>query len=125
MDTDTSTKQSTNQGLLVQYVTGFILSIALTLAAYSLVVQRTLPVRWIIISIVGLAVAQLFVQLFFFLHMGNERKPRWNLMAFLFMVMVVVIVAFGSLWIMNNLDYNMMPAGEMERYMHEQNEKGF
>jgi heme/copper-type cytochrome/quinol oxidase subunit 4 len=29
---------------------------------------------------------------------------------FLFMLIVLVIVVGGSLWIMHNLDYNMMPS---------------
>jgi hypothetical protein len=39
--------------------------------------------------------------------------------------MLVVIVA-GSLWIMNNLNYNMMMTPEqMDAYMSKQREKGF
>lgn len=110
--------------VLRQYIVGLSLSIVLTLAAYGLVVQGNLPVRAIIGVIVGLAVVQLFVQLFFFLHMGTEKKPRWNMMAFAFMALIVVIVAFGSIWIMHNLDYNMMP-DNMNQYMREQSEKGF
>ncbi len=54
----------------------------------------------------ALAVTQLLVQLLFFLHLGRESKPRWNLIVLAFAVMVVVIVVFGSLWIMKNLQYN-------------------
>jgi cytochrome o ubiquinol oxidase operon protein cyoD len=68
----------------------------------------------------GLAVVQLFVQLYFFLHMGDESKPRWNLMAFLFMLLVLVIVVFGSLWIMKNLDYHMSPSDTSNYMMHEE-----
>ena len=35
------------------------------------------------------------------------------------------ILVFGSLWIMQNLDYNMMPVHQMDEYMIEQNKKGF
>jgi cytochrome o ubiquinol oxidase operon protein cyoD len=73
--------------------------------------------------IVGLAIIQLFVQLFFFLHLGEESKPRWNLMVLLFAAMVVIIVVFGSLWIMNNLNYNMMP--DMNNKTELQDQKGF
>jgi heme/copper-type cytochrome/quinol oxidase subunit 4 len=46
------------------------------------------------------------VQLIFFVHLDQERKPRWNLMVLLFAVLVVVIICFGSLWIMKNLNYH-------------------
>jgi cytochrome o ubiquinol oxidase operon protein cyoD len=96
-----------------------VLSIALTMAAYLSVVNDILTGKTLIMVIVGLAVAQLLVQLLFFLHLGNEAKPRWNLVIFLFMVLVLSIVVGGSLWIMNNLDYNMMPH-EMHEYMLEE-----
>src|SRR3546814_1615888 len=41
--------------------------------------------------------------------MGKGSDSRWNLIMFLFMVLVVFIVVVGSLWIMANLNYNMMP----------------
>jgi cytochrome o ubiquinol oxidase operon protein cyoD len=69
----------------------------------------------------GLAVGQLLVQLGLFLHMGSEPKPRWNLMATLFSLMVVIIVVGGSLWIMNNLNYNMMsPSDTDNAIMHDE-----
>lgn len=101
-------EQTKNNSLLVSYVIGFILSIVLTLLAYILVVNHILEGALLVAVIVGLAIIQLFVQLFFFLHLGKESKPRWNLLMFSFALSVVIIIVFGSLWIMNNLDYNMM-----------------
>jgi heme/copper-type cytochrome/quinol oxidase subunit 4 len=46
------------------------------------------------------------VQLFFFLHIGRESKPRLNAAAFLFATLVVTILVAGSLWIMDNLNYH-------------------
>jgi cytochrome o ubiquinol oxidase operon protein cyoD len=77
----------------------------------------------LVLVIVGLAVVQLLVQLIFFLHLGKESKPRLNLTIFAFMLLVVGIVAIGSLWIMHNLDYNMMPK-EMNEHMLDQYDKG-
>jgi cytochrome o ubiquinol oxidase operon protein cyoD len=101
------------ESALLAYVTGFVLSIALTLFAYYFVIAHVnshhLSFSHKVVSLIisGFAVLQLYVQLFFFLHLGHEAKPRWNLLAFLFALLVVVILVFGSLWIMNNLDYNM------------------
>lgn len=96
-------------GTLQSCVAGFLICIALTLAAYFLVAENVLS-KWasnIVISALGLI--QVFFQLLLFLHLGNEPKPRWNLLAFLFMVAVVAILVFGSLWIMYNLDSRVMP----------------
>lgn len=99
--------------LFSSYVLGFVLSIVLTLAAYFLVVNELASYWGLIIAIFTLAIFQVLIQLLLFLHMGHEPKPRRNLLVFLFMAMVVVIIAGGSLWIMNNLNYNVMPQMDM------------
>lgn len=95
-------------GSIKSYTTGFILSIALTIIPYLIVVNAWLRGSLLVAVLLGFAVLQLYVQLVFFLHMGRSRDQRWNLVAFLFMVLVVLIVVIGSLWIMNNLNYHMM-----------------
>lgn len=103
----------------VTYVTGFILSLLLTAGAFMLVMNRTLSGDNAIIAIVSLAVIQLFVQLFFFLHLGREKKPYMNLSVLLLAAGTIGIIIGGSLWIMRNLDYNMMMTPEETRtYMH-------
>lgn len=100
-------------GSVRAYSVGFVLSLALTLTAYVITVREVWHGWTLIGALATLAVTQLFVQLVCFLHVGKESKPRWNLMVMLFAVMVVVIVVFGSLWIMKNIQYNhnhMTPA---------------
>lgn len=116
-------EHTAGHGSYVSYTIGFILSVVLTLSAYFLVVDQILTGTTLALAIVGLAVAQLFVQLVFFLHLGSEKGPRWNQMIFWFALLVVLIVVIGSMWIMANLDYNMMPQ-EMEQYMLDQTKKG-
>jgi len=88
------------------YTTGFVLSLALTLAAYYSVVNHKFSGNALLYWVAWLAIIQFFVQMIFFLHLGRETRPRWKLVAFLFMTMVVGILVFGSLWIMQNLDYH-------------------
>lgn len=96
-------------GSMISYIVGFILSIALTLSSYFLVIQNVFS-KWMLIAFIsGLGVMQMIVQLLLFLQLGDEAKPRWNLLAFLFMVLVVFLLVFGSLWIMYNLDDRVMP----------------
>ena len=93
-------------GSVLSYTVGYALSIVLTLVAYY-VASKQVTTGWALIyALCALAVAQLFVQLSFFLHLGRESKPRWNLTVFLFALMVVIILVFGSLWIMKNLSYD-------------------
>lgn len=106
-------------GTLLSYSVGFALSIILTLAAYVSVVNKSQNARTVVIIIVGLAIAQLLTQLLFFLHLGRESKPRLRLVVFLFMTLVLGILVIGSLWIMDNLDYNMMPH-EVNEYLQKQ-----
>lgn len=99
------------------YVYGFGLSLTLTGSAFLMVQNHSLSRRGIILTLAGLVVAQLLVQLLLFLNLGGEGKPRWNLQAALFALMIVVIVAGGSLWIMHNLNYHMQTPAEMNQYL--------
>lgn len=108
------------RGILKLYLTGFVLSIALTLAAYFAVDEYLLDRRVLVFAISALAIVQAFVQLIFFLHLGKESRPRWNMLVFLFMLLVVAIIVLGSLWIMYNLNDRVMSPMEMDRYMRHQ-----
>lgn len=92
-----------------KYLAGFILSLALTLIPYY-AVTHNVSSRFVIGSVLTIAaISQVFVQLYYFLHLGQESKPRWKAYTLYFAVMILVILVFGSLWVMNNLNYNMMP----------------
>lgn len=95
------------------HVIGFVLSIVLTLAAYFLVTEHFFSTVNTLIAIGAMAAIQAYLQLYFFLDLGNEPKPRWNMMHFLFMLLVLVVIVGGSMWIMHHLNYNMMPPMDM------------
>lgn len=109
------------------YVIGFGLSLGITIIAFvAALVQietegRAYDAFWLVAGLVGLAIVQLAVQMLFFFHLGHETRPRLNTVSFLFMLMVVGIIGIGSLWIMYNLDDNMMP--NVEEYII--NDEGF
>jgi len=108
-----------NPGSLATYIIGFVLSVLLTLAAYVSFTSNILSGKELLFALIAPAIAQLLVQLVFFLHLGKESRPRWNLTVFLFMLIMVGIVVIGSLWIMHNLDYHMMPH-DAEHYLLEE-----
>jgi cytochrome o ubiquinol oxidase operon protein cyoD len=94
------------------YIVGLALAGLLTAASFyfagsSLVWAPAIPILLIV-----LAVAQMGVHLVFFLHVTTGPDNTNNVLALAFGVMVVVLVVFGSIWIMGHLNHNMMP-GEM------------
>ena len=88
------------------YALGFLASIVLTLLAYFIAVKYLNWASHLTVAILGLF--QAWLQLSLFLHLGSQPKPRWNLTVFLFTIMVTLILVIGSLWIMENLNYNLM-----------------
>lgn len=114
-------KHDRTNGSLHTYVSGFILSVTLTLAAYVLVTSDAYSKWTIALAIAALAVIQFVVQLLFFLHLGRESKPRWRLLVFSFMLLVVGILVIGSLWIMYSLNYRMtFTPQQINNYMQDQ-----
>ena len=91
------------------YITGFILSAVLFVVATLLVESHAASTLVLAASIGVLALLLLIVQTrcFFHLNMKNE-EGRWDFMTFLFTIMIILIVVAGNLWIMYNLNYNMM-----------------
>jgi len=95
-------------GTYKSYIIGFVISLILTLTSFFLVIERMIDGWALIYIICTLGFIQAIIQLLFFLHMGQEEKPHWDVLVFSFMVLVVLIVVVGSIWIMDNLDYRMM-----------------
>jgi cytochrome o ubiquinol oxidase subunit IV len=120
-----SKTQATHAGI-GSYVIGFVLAVTLTLLAYVIVVNHLAAGFTLIATLLGLAAVQLLVQLVFFLHLGRDKNSRWNVASFYFMLLVLVIFVGGSLWIMSNLNYNMMMSPEdMNKFMLDQSMRGF
>jgi cytochrome o ubiquinol oxidase operon protein cyoD len=105
------------KGPVLEYVAGFVLSLGLTITAYAFVAGGSLGHTALMCILVTLALVQTVVQLLFFLHLRQESEPRWKLLVFDFMLVIVVILVFGSLWIMDNLHYNMMSPEETDQHI--------
>jgi len=90
------------------YAVGFFSSLGLTVISFFLVASKLFSDQVTLYSILGLALIQATIQMIFFLHLGQEAKPRWETLIFYFMVLVLVIIAFGSLWIMFDLNERVM-----------------
>ncbi len=91
------------------YLLGCLLSLGLTLVAYTVAVERVAVGRWFIAVLGTLCGIQAIIQLVLFLHVGQEQPPRWHSLAFVLMLLLLAIFVVGSIWIMDSLNYNDMP----------------
>lgn len=87
---------------------GLVFSLLLTVASYRILTRYHLTHTHLVVTLFTLGIVQALLQFVFFLHLGVEKKPRWNLMLFLFTLLVLILVIGGSIWIMENLNYNLM-----------------
>jgi len=98
---------------LLGYLVGLGLAVLLTatsffIAGTDLVWQPSIPVALIV-----LAIAQMGVHLVFFLHITTGPDNANNVLALAFGLLIVFLVIGGSLWIMANLNHNMMPVDQI------------
>ena len=96
-------------GSLRSYVVGLVLSLLLTLASFGAVMADVMPRDVGLAVIVVLCVAQLVVQLVWFLHIGTARDQRSNTGIFICTAFLIVVIVGLSLWVMHNANSNMMP----------------
>lgn len=115
-----STSLTTNRSLIL-YAIGFIGSLILTLSSYILVTEAFFDGWTTAIVISSLAIVQCILQLLFFLHLKDESRPRWQLWSLVSMLIIFVVIVFGSIWVMHDLNGRMMPShDEMLEYMDRQ-----
>lgn len=101
------------RGEIAGYLIGLGLATLLTFVSFfvaktNLVWQPSIP-----IALVVLAIAQIAVHLIFFLHITTAPDNTNNILALAFGILIVALVVGGSLWIMVNLNCNMMPMDRM------------
>jgi cytochrome o ubiquinol oxidase subunit IV len=94
-------------------VIGLALSVLLTAASFYVVYTQLIWGPAIPVALVVLAVAQIGVHLVFFLHITTAPDNTNNVLALAFGVLIVALVIGGSLWIMDNLNRNMLPMHQM------------
>jgi cytochrome o ubiquinol oxidase operon protein cyoD len=104
-----SNHPSKDRGTSEPYIVGFILSLLFTIIPYVMVVNKLVTGHALLGLILGIAVIQMIIQIVFFLHLGRERKPRWQLYFFGGTVIGILTVVGGSVFIMSHLHSNMSP----------------
>lgn len=91
----------------ISYIIGFVLSLVFTAIPYYLVSSKVVTGNRLLTTILSFAVLQMAIQVFFFLHLGRGPKPFYNIVFFVGTVGIILVVVIGSIFIMNNLHYNM------------------
>lgn len=89
--------------------TGFVISLLLTLVSFGMVMSDKFPTSVTLTVIVTLAVLQIIAQMHFFLHLDISPSQRWNVMALIYTLIIIVFLVAGTLWIMYNTGIRMMP----------------
>ncbi|MGA9456180.1 MAG: cytochrome o ubiquinol oxidase subunit IV [Pseudolabrys sp.] len=95
------------------YTTGLFLAILLTATSFWVANTSLLWGPGVPLGLAVLAIAQMGVHLVFFLHINTAPDNTNNVLALAFGILIVFLVIAGSLWIMNNLNDNMMPMSDL------------
>ena len=93
----------------LSYTAGLGLAILATIGSFVVTQTNLLWAPGIPVGLIVLAFAQIGVHLVFFLHLGSGADSTNNILALAFGVLIVFLVITGSVWIIANLNRNMMP----------------
>ncbi len=99
------------------YLIGLGLAVLLTACSFAVVRMNVIWAPAIPVAVIVFAIAQMGVHLVFFLHITTGPDNTNNVMALAFGVLIVVLLIGGSVWIMSNMNHNMMhrPAAEQSQ----------
>ncbi len=95
------------------YLIGFALAVGLSLVSFFISRSTLVWAPSVPIALSVLAIAQMGVHLVFFLHITSGPESLNNAMALAFGVLIVMLLVFGSLWIMTHLNHMTMPMDQM------------
>ena len=97
-----------SRGSLKSYLTGFVLSLILTAIPFAMVMSGAWSTAAALAGIFSAGLVQILVHLYYFLHLDTSSAARWNVLALIFTLLIMILFVGGSLWIMSSLNYRMM-----------------
>ncbi len=97
-----------SRGSLKSYLTGFVLSLILTAIPFAMVMSGTWSTAAALAGIFSAGLVQILVHLFYFLHLDTSAAARWNLVAMIITLLIMILYVGGTFWIMWSLYYRMM-----------------
>ena len=115
---DSGVAAAARPGAAFGYTIGFVLAVMLTATSFWAANTSVLWAPGVRLGLAVLAIAQMGIHLVFFLHITTGPDNTNNVLALAFGMLIVILVVAGSLWIMANLNENLMPS---QRLMNLQN----
>lgn len=95
------------------YLLGLILAGGLTAVSFFLTQTKLFWLPSLHVALIVLGIAQMGVHLVFFLHLDSSPDSTNNILALALGLLVVFLLIAGSLFIMGNLNQNMLPMDQM------------
>lgn len=95
------------------YLIGYVLAALLTVVSFYVARTTLVWAPSVPIALSVLAIAQMGVHLVFFLHITSGPDQFNNILALAFGLLIVMLLVFGSLWIMLHLNHMMMPMDQV------------
>lgn len=108
MSHHTTTRAGESHGSAKSYLTGFVICAVLTIIPFMLVMNPMFGRAETLLILVGFAVVQILVQLVYFLHMNRSSEGGWNLISFVFTLVILFIIVSLSIWIIWSMHFHMM-----------------
>lgn len=91
------------------YITGVLSCVLLTLLSFWAVMSSGYSKTNVFLIIYFAAIIQFFVQVICFLRLNLQTEQgKVNVMSLIFVGVILMSIIIGSLWIMTNLNYNMV-----------------
>ena len=108
MSNHTTTRAGGSHGTSTSYRIGFVICAILTVIPFALVMNPVFSQPTTLLILVAFAVAQIVVQLVYFLHMNSSSEGGWNLISFVFTLVILFIIVSLSIWIIWSMHFHMM-----------------
>jgi cytochrome o ubiquinol oxidase operon protein cyoD len=90
------------------YLIGLLLAVTLTAAAFGLVAWGGIGRATALAGVAILALVQVVVHLRYFLHIDLSQQKREDLQLILFSTLLLILMAGGTIWLLENLAGRMM-----------------
>jgi cytochrome o ubiquinol oxidase subunit IV len=100
--------EANSHGSVKSYLTGFIWSVILTGIPFWMVMTEAFDKGPTYVTIILLAIVQIFVHLKYFLHLNFSEQGKLDTYSFIFAAVIIVMVVALSVWIIYASNAMMM-----------------
>ena len=116
-DTAPGDRQTDETGSILHqvgvYAIGLLIAAALTGVSFLIATTNLFWTPSLPVALIVLAIAQMGVHLVFFIHLNSGPDSTNNVLALAFGLLIVLLLIAGSLFIVENLNHNMLPMNEV------------